>query len=157
MLDVRYIAGFFDGEGTIFIGRGKRKRLPTAKTRTGCGWHLVVSLANSYAPVLDEIASNYGAKRLQYQFKEGMANKPCYNLRFKSQDAYRFLKDIYPYLVVKRAQAALAIQFAEYIHARKAGFALTPAEIAERNRFREAIQILNMRTGKRGTATVNKK
>ena len=108
MVSYEYIAGFFDGEGYIHIGR----RSPGGHSRSP--YSLTVSMSNTNKAVLDEVQKIAGGKVLYYASK----NIQCqshYRLTLYTRQALNFIKAIQPYLVVKRIQADLAIDFYEHI------------------------------------------
>lgn len=97
MITAQYAAGFFDGEGTVDI----RHR----KTNGGkyVRFELRVSATQKDAKVLLHLAERYGGT-------VGQAGA-VHRWLAASQAADRFLCDVFPYLVVKRDEVAIAMKF----------------------------------------------
>lgn len=93
-IDLSYIAGFFDGEGSAFISQpkasnnGKRYARVTAK------------ISQNDKAILDWIASLYGFGKI-YIKNDGRVNTNHY-IVFAHRQARYFLSSIEPYLRVKR-------------------------------------------------------
>lgn len=98
-----YLAGFFDGEGTIFISQQGPK---------GASFNLRAAIAQKQTGqvrVLEEIRNFLGYGKIDYNKSEKLSQ-----LYFNVEDTISFLKKILPYLVVKNSQARLGLQFAKY-------------------------------------------
>ena len=111
-----YLAGFLDGEGSISM----RKKL----TKRGwVNWQLTVSISNTSLAVMKfirDLIQKEGVETEMYHIYQGVlyTKNECkekkrvyYVLRWTSQKASKVLSIILSYLVVKRKQAELAIQF----------------------------------------------
>ncbi len=112
-LSVEYIAGLFDGEGHVSItwSRGNPK--------------LCVKLTNTYLPVLEAVKDVYGGTF--YANKKQKAHYlQCYALSLTVEQSKRFLRELLPFLVIKKRQAELALLFSEtvYKHGKFAGHLL---------------------------------
>lgn len=96
-----WLAGFFDGEGCISIGRTRNTIL------------IRVCLTNTNLKVLELIKSYYGGDIWinSRNAKDHPEWKIGYNYRIQWNRAIVLLKDIYPYLQVKKEVAELAIDF----------------------------------------------
>lgn len=99
-LDVRYVAGFFDGEGCIVISYSE-----ASPKRSYRKMSLMVSVAQKNPEVLYLIRGMFGGQ-IQINKRTG-----CHSLRWSPRAGGIFLKEIYPYLVVKKKQAELALQY----------------------------------------------
>jgi intein/homing endonuclease len=105
-----YIAGFFDGEGSVNIIKQKAR----GESQEGKFTHfLVCSVANTNREVLDAIQSVYGSNVAPVRGK-GNA-KSSYRLHFTRRQAEIFLTDIYPFLLLKKQQVALGLKSRETI------------------------------------------
>jgi len=112
-----YIAGLFDGEGTIHISNQL---------------YLAVRLRNTNKAILKWIQSIY---KMGHIYSDNRSpNKPCYSLELASYQALSFLKPLLPYLKIKQDQATLAFQFQQ---GTTSGRDLTPSQ----KRIRETIFI----------------
>lgn len=103
--DLAYMAGLMDGEGTIGITR--RSGGPTYKSLR---YTLVVAVQMSDRPSIDHVAALF--QRSVYE-KGPYANmrKTAYLLQWQARVAAELLEPLVPYLVLKRPQAEIALQF----------------------------------------------
>jgi len=102
-----YLAGLFDGEGCICVTKVK----PNIKNREkNFRYHLVVELSNTYLPILQELKNKYGGN-LRFKRK---VNKPCYAWYISKDKTNIFLNDIIDFLIIKKSQAILALEFLEF-------------------------------------------
>lgn len=91
-----YLAGLFDGEGTIQVRKVEKK------------WAtLRVCLGNLDKTVVDLFKEKFGG----YSYECENNGKPFYRWGTESQNATNCLSRLMPYLAVKKEQAQLAIQF----------------------------------------------
>jgi hypothetical protein len=103
-----YIAGLLDGDGCIRIGYAEYK--PT-QNRT---YYLSVQITNNYLPVLEQIQGIYkGSIHRQRRAKE--THTDTFMWKIGSKRAGKFLRDIYPFFIIKKEQAALALEFQKHI------------------------------------------
>lgn len=101
---IAWAAGFFDGEGCI-----------TVQKKDGVRLGLVAEISNTDPRPLYLLLDYFGgcirgkwnepAKALHPTWK------PCWTWRVKGTRAQNFLRAIYPYLVVKKEQASLVMNF----------------------------------------------
>jgi hypothetical protein len=105
-LQIGYIAGFFDGEGTIHVSPYSRK----GKRKGEKSYQIVVRVGNTNRRILENIQSwlDYG-----YIFDDPTPRKkPFYVLIINHQeDKLKFLELILPFLIEKRNRAELVIEF----------------------------------------------
>lgn len=102
-----YLAGFFDGEGTFYLGTQLKngKEYPKAQ----------VLLAQSGAPGLklfEDIQAEYGGKIYQH-LKEGdhKATKPAYKMYWNKDEAIKLIERIGPHLVLKKEAAGVVLLY----------------------------------------------
>lgn len=96
--DLAYMAGFFDGEGCICIGKGKG------------GLGLVCSVVQCNEWILQLFKMSFGGNvRLRQPYKPERYR--TFSWSICSKKAMAFLRVIQPYLMLKRAEAEVAIQF----------------------------------------------
>jgi hypothetical protein len=119
-----YIAGFFDGEGTVSI------------KRTDNSFALHCGVWQVDRTPLDFIALYFGGN-VKIRSKQGNGNDQWVWM-VSSIHAADFLKAIEPYLIVKRSQATVAIRFQALSSSNHAGHRLSEADVA----IREAERIL---------------
>lgn len=100
-MNAEYVAGFFDGEGSIGIYRNGRGN-----------FHLRTQLTQNITPsserLLKELHSKWGGN-LNVMRSDAYKRGGAYNWQLNSASALKFLEEIAPFLVLKRDQAELAI------------------------------------------------
>ena len=105
-LSPEYVAGFFDGEGTVGIG------LTMEATRSG-RWRprhrLYVRIGHTNLPILEMLKHQFGGSIHAYKLKTGHA--PAWGWALGSADSINFLRTIRPFLILKTAEADLAFEF----------------------------------------------
>ena len=103
-MDNSYLAGFFDGEGSVSLIRvGKSK-----------SFQVVVAITNTDLTILERIKEVFGGdifkgKRIKSNHKERHV------WRVSSKAAYTFLLEIYPYSLMKQERIKLALKFQQRI------------------------------------------
>lgn len=102
-MDVRYIAGFFDGEGCIIINKDNHTRHQRRPS-----YSLQVVLGNTDRRPLDWLCEKFGG-HIRAQSRE--AQKTVYYWQIMARKASRFLEWIRPHLLIKEVQAWLGLEF----------------------------------------------
>ena len=108
-LDPKYIAGFFDGEGSIGIYPRSWNRNHTIRY-----YVLVVSLGQSGEngrSLLTKLAESFGGS--VYQNTQNGAKKVMWKWNVSANKGKEFLNWMLPYLYIKREEALLGIEFQE--------------------------------------------
>jgi len=107
-LSKQYIAGFIDGEGYLSILKLKRK---TARNGYWFQPVIKVSQTQDHSYILQMIHCQYGGhfnKRRVYKDN----SKPTFTLDIKGEEKIRkLLDDILPYLIIKKPQAELILEY----------------------------------------------
>jgi len=114
-LRVAYLAGVFDGEGTVgfYFMKGTG--------RTGLGqWVISTSVSMCCKEVLEEFVEVFDGKIYPCNRKGGV--RPVYNWQLKVSRVEPFLQDIIPYLIEKKEQALLAIEIRDLQRTLKRGW-----------------------------------
>jgi hypothetical protein len=94
-----YLAGIFDGEGTIYIG------LMTDKRRT----FLKIGITNTDLNLMKWLIENFGGS---YRSEARRNYRLIYRWGPKGKNnREKFLLGVLPYLIIKREQALLALEF----------------------------------------------
>lgn len=105
--EAAYLAGIIDGEGSVIIhGRGKSIQLRLLITNTHQG---VLEWATAVTGV-GRVNSQYPARYSSIDGGPPVLRRPTYAWACNSDSAESVLKQIQPYMVIKSAQAALAIE-----------------------------------------------
>lgn len=107
MITKEYLAGFFDGEGCIYLGTtsasGTNRKYPS----------LIVSLAQSGENglhLLLDIQKEYGGS-LSHKKKIKDSHKDAYQLRWRGKKGVIFLDQIGKYLKIKQQKASDVCNF----------------------------------------------
>lgn len=100
--DARWMALFVDTEGTVHVA--KQKRLIGRKSDR---YYPVVSVANACMELLEEAKRIVGIGNI-YSLC-AMVNVPVYRWQISGRKAADFLRQVYPFLMVKKRQARIAI------------------------------------------------
>lgn len=133
MIDERYAAGFFDGEGSVSI-----LHLSTGTHR------LTVVVAQVDRRPLDMLAERWGGKVRPY-YRRRPGTRPAWRWETHGAVAAAFLADVRAYLVVKADVADLGLQFAATLRWR--GYRV-PEDVQE---LRTELRADVMRRNQRGT------
>jgi hypothetical protein len=105
--DKAYIAGFLDGEGEVGI-----HKMTEPDMVRGCRHRLEIAFTNTHKDVLLFIQSIYGGNISKKQL-HSENHRQCYRLRIEGMTSIKLLRDVFPYLKIKRMQAEIAFQFAK--------------------------------------------
>lgn len=130
---VEYIAGFFDGEGCITIKRNV--------SRNGSISHIlrVGAVQCNPAPIY-RIQAIYGGNICWR--KATLRQRSTARWQIDCEKAARFLEDILPFLIVKRAEAELALEFHRTMNRSMFRPKLDPAISAMRENYKERLSAL---------------
>ena len=106
-LSPEWLAGFFDGEGSIVLSRvggpGKFSKAPEARLQ------VCVCIVNTNKPIIDAIFSQYGGNLTTNSNHKRDNCQVAYIWRSWGPVAARFLGDIEPHLLLKRQRAVAAM------------------------------------------------
>ena len=135
--DLNWIAGFFDGEGSV--GLYHQKERPTQLRSGGRARHvLTLTITNTNRDVLDWVSMLFGGVVGQH----GGCNMPCDRWRLTGRDKQReFLTRMLPFLRIKKSQAEYALQYLDTVLDDGLGYAPTPeAVLARRSSLTQLIK-----------------
>ena len=132
-----YIAGLFDGEGSIAVTYSR----PSPTRRRG-HYNLLVAINMSHESTIASLHRRFGGSQRTYQPTRG---RRLYGWAVGEWRAIRFLRTVRPFLHVKRAQADLAFRFMETKRAehRKLFDQLPQGILERRTAFYEQMGMLN--------------
>lgn len=138
---VAWAAGFFDGEGCISISRN-RKRQPA---RLQC-----IVVQKSITPIEEycELWPKGGVNITHRNQPSGRVG--YYRWTISGANAADMLQEMYPYLLEKKDQAYLAIEFQDTVNAARFKYGkkgLPPEALAYRNQVAEKLSALKRRAG----------
>lgn len=127
-----WAAGMLDGEGTIGLYKhNKRTNQVTLK----------VSIGNTYKPALEFLQQFFNGWGSLYPLTKYPGRKQVYAWCVSARQASEVVKKLAPYLIIKRAQAAVALEWARNIGA--VGKRLTDDQKAGRQMLVVLIKGLN--------------
>lgn len=114
MLDIRYVAGLFDGEGWVRADDSKK----TQKGHTRRSYQMVVGIAMTERPLIEMLHAKFGGN-FSVRKHPSPTHRPCFSWTAASNIALAFLRQVEPHLIVKKEQARLAILLQEHVLANK--------------------------------------
>lgn len=110
-ITLAYLAGFVDGEGSIAIGISRQRTSKGGKLKRR--WYLRFSVHQLDPRPLRMLLGRFGGSLRQHGYKKMPEKRRLYEWVASSDMAYRAIKELRPYLVVKDQEADLAIRFQE--------------------------------------------
>jgi len=134
-LDIRYVAGLFDGEGWITVN------VWAVPGREYIRYQLFVGVGMSHYPLMKAMQDQFGGllHRNDSAAKRNPNHKICYQWRLSSRPAVGFLEAVRPHLKVKGEEADLAIVLQKHITAHASDFKYRPHMRPELYAFRQSI------------------
>jgi hypothetical protein len=146
-LSDEYVAGLFDGEGTVSVYCFTQTRKSGNSYRR---YQLTVVLTNTHRPVLDRIRVQYGGFIVKHQSR--MGRRQCYRWMASAHIAQRFLSAIQPYAIIKRPVIDLGLELRGLVEGRRGWnegrvsgqrAELSAEEVDARRRIRDNIFAIN--------------
>lgn len=132
-LEKAYTAGLVDGEGTILL------------TKWGSSYLPLINVTNTDQRAVDWLRQRFGGKI--YRSKRALPqHKTALRWTLTGKWAAAFIREILPYLVLKREQAMLLLEYyAPGAHFHWGNRALPTEELQRRRELHDAISALNRR------------
>ena len=143
-LDIRYAAGLFDGEGWITLNKWE------VPGRDYIRYQLFVGIGMVHKPVIDAMHSNFGGNVFVKRPSAGQSERTRTGSiwRLSLGPAAAFLEKIVPYLIVKKDEAELAIEFQAHMRRHTTDFKYRPHLRDELYAYRDDVY-LRLRAMKR--------
>lgn len=134
-----YLAGFVDGEGTIIIARK-----PQHGKMANDQYHLQFHIVNTEPAIIQWIKDTFDGRAYCVR-RQRTDRKALYGWQYTGIMACHVIQCIRPYLIIKKRQADLAIEFQEHILAYDASRfrPITEEEQQWRIRCKQAMSELN--------------
>jgi hypothetical protein len=127
-----YLAGFFDGEGSVSITR--------KKTKGPMPQHVLqVSVAQIDLRPLSLLREAFGGNI----YPQGKAKRNCWAWMVAAQKARPVLQGLLPYLLVKKRDAEIGLAFLDISHREKPRTAATPERVAQREGYRGQLAVIH--------------
>ena len=136
--DAAYIAGLFDGEGSI----GFRRSHGTSKTHSKTSY-LRLRITNTHHEVLLWVAAVVGVGKVFTRPPSGKQRKPYHEWLLGRENVLKLLHQIFPYLRIKRLQAEIAFRFEASVANKSYRARLSPEVVALREGFRCEMTVAN--------------
>jgi len=111
-----YTAGAIDGEGWIGLQRGSPEARGVRSPRFAFG----LTITNTNKQWLETLQSWFGGTIHRIEAAGHRNRRACYILRFRSAEVRNVLAAVMPYLLVKRRQAELLMEFFPLAYQRRA-------------------------------------
>lgn len=103
-MNIQYLAGFFDGEGSVAVYKNSDKR----------GYCLRFQLTQNVSPqskiIVDYLVTKYSAS---VNVQDTLSGKQKYNIALSGSKAAIILKDLQPHLILKKEQVDIALEWHE--------------------------------------------
>ncbi len=107
-LEKAWFAGMLDGEGEIAI----RKRSQYRHKVTKAGFYLIIRVTNTHLPAIQKIKEMWGMGTLHLRKdRQEKGYKPIWYWQIYANQALYVLEQCFPYLIIKRDKAGIAIVF----------------------------------------------
>ena len=135
-IETAYIAGLFDGEGSVILARHRKGTKYLA---------LVVQIVNTNRDVLEEIKLTYGGAI----YAGRGTNKPIYAWKAYTDAAEKFLTAIEPYVHVKHRQVEIGLEFRRLIRLKGSQKRMTNEHVASREALKAELTVLNFYRGRK--------
>ena len=139
-----YLAGVVDGEGCI--GIRKTKRTGTWKSTR---YAAIVTVGSTSRDLIEDLVTAFRVGCVTYRFPT-KTKRSCYVWTVSSVGARHVLRLLRPYLIVKREQAAVLLEFIDNFDSfkgarpgKKGGLLVSAEELARRERLYQQLRTLN--------------
>ena len=97
--ELAWLAGFIDGEGYIGVRKSQ-------------GWYsLCITIGNTHLKSVENCKFLAPYFRGPYADKRRPPRRPAWRVTVQGKKAQEVLREIYPYLITKKRQAAIALSF----------------------------------------------
>lgn len=151
--ELAYIAGFFDGEGSVMVNEQVRRN----GSRVSRYARVFVTITQKDRGILEWVQSKVGGT-IYLKTDSRRNGNPCYQLAFTHSTVRPLLEAILPYSRVKTHQINLALSLLDSIlkyrfkHSFHGQFSKLPDEVLmERIRIKDEIRELNRKGGYNGS------
>lgn len=111
MLSPQYLAGFFDGEGTFYLGYQKAKH-PNNKKLYPKAQVILSQSGDSGLALLETIKEQYGGSiYLHLRPGQHKAKKTAYKIWWNKDEAILLINQLLPHLVLKKTEAEEVLKY----------------------------------------------
>ena len=140
-MNLAYIAGFFDGEGSVTIQRQKYR----SKNRSGVQLFLYIKISNTDKSILETMRAFFGAGHVCSNGLPKKNQRKSWQWQASASSALLVLKKLRPSIILKARQFDLAVQFQGRLNSYKHRSIriVSPEELDYRKRIKSQITDLN--------------
>jgi endogenous inhibitor of DNA gyrase (YacG/DUF329 family) len=103
-----YLAGLIDGEGCIQFTSKLQ-----ARADGSLPLHPALRITNTSMPLLERIVAVAGCGGIYERSRQSAAHRPLYDVTWSSGQAVELLRQLLPFLVIKRRQAEIVLAWAD--------------------------------------------
>lgn len=145
-LSIAYVAGLFDGEGSVEIRRAEHYRNPdVAPLHT-----LRMAIGSTNREVITRLHEQFGGTVYEDKSRVARGHKCYWRWRLSATPTADLLEAMLPHLVIKREQASLAVEYQRHRQAHsyqggRGGVRVPDTEVALRDDYRNRLRELNTR------------
>lgn len=100
-VDLAWLAGILDGEGTITLCGNRRKR----------SYYIQVSIGMTHLPTIQHIRRTTAVGFFVRSVPKNPKHRTCYYWTARCKNAAMWLRKLLPYLVTKKRQAKIALEY----------------------------------------------
>jgi hypothetical protein len=140
-MNLSYIAGFFDGEGSVTIQKQKYK----SRNRNGLQLFLYIKISNIDKDILEKIRAFFGTGYVCSNGRPKKNQRKSWQWQASATNALLVLKKLRPFMILKTRQVDLAIQFQERLncHKHRPSRIVSIEELSYRKKIKAEISALN--------------
>lgn len=138
-IELSYLAGIVDGEGHVCICASQR----TAKRYKSKSYYLQLRVANTNLILMGFLEKFDGS--INSYWDKNPKHKTLYNWGIGGIHAANLLKEIYPYLLLKKEQAKIALEFQDGFKYFRSFQKLPKEEIEKRENLVIKMKLLNLK------------
>jgi hypothetical protein len=139
-----YWAGFIDGEGSIKIIRRKPSLVRREKNYT---YRPCLSISNTDRGIIEQLKEDFNCGTIWRKKPYRENHKQAYGWYVWNRKCLAIMEILLPYLIIKRKQAELVVEFYQNCDMRQRGNQGTPQHIVD---LREEYRLRFMALNKRG-------
>ena len=139
-----YAAAFVDADGCITVRNAYGNIRKGAAKSVSVSAYVVISQADPHGPMLVWFQERWGGSIRTLPTRRGNS-QTAWEWCVASQQAYKFLDDIRPYMKIKGQRADNALMLRDLRRATGKGNAMTPEEVAQRQAIKARALELNKR------------
>lgn len=129
-LNMHYLAGYIDGEGCIGVAKVKARM--AGSDHRYCPYLIIT---NTNFEILERIKFMYPLGRKILKNKKIEGRRQVYNLRIDGNELRRILSNLIPFLIEKKNQAILLLDFMETLRCKHEHRKKIPYEILQKRKW----------------------